>query len=457
MNLRFLFTALPTNDLGLLTRSLPIAWELAERGHHVVFSNPAMAPRRVIEDAGFINILPKHPLYELGFSKIGYHALTRLMRSGIMKKDYGNVFRFLYIFLTSLPRKFAPSTDEVWDMDHAASIEGMMNVNFIKAQVEAFIRVIEESEADIIIDFWNPFAIIAARVTGKSLVTINQADAHPKGRGFIWWKDKPAGIPSAVPAVNKVLKSYSLATIGKLEELNLGDLTLISGIPETDPLDDATSATYIGPAIWQKPDPELPDWFDDLPEDKPVVWLYPGNPTYGFKAHMFDSRVILDAAVEVLGQEDVQVVLAMGYHDVPKDMLPLPSNFIHVRYVPGIPMAERCDLMVHHGGYGSCQTALFTGTPAVIVPTFSERESNARRIAALGAAEYVPVTTDKHGKKVVDVALMREKVIKVLHDDSYRQKAESFSKKLKKHGGPKKAADIIEAFVGKLRTLDDIQ
>jgi len=48
-------------------------------------------------------------------------------------------------------------------------------------------------------------------------------------------------------------------------------------------------------------------------------------------------------------------------------------------------MAERSDLLIHHGGYGSCQTGLVTGTPAVIIPTYAERESNARRIAALGA------------------------------------------------------------------------
>jgi len=39
----FLFTTLPTNDLGLLTRSLPIARELREQGHTIVFCSPAKA------------------------------------------------------------------------------------------------------------------------------------------------------------------------------------------------------------------------------------------------------------------------------------------------------------------------------------------------------------------------------------------------------------------------------
>jgi UDP:flavonoid glycosyltransferase YjiC (YdhE family) len=49
-------------------------------------------------------------------------------------------------------------------------------------------------------------------------------------------------------------------------------------------------------------------------------------------------------------------------------------------------MAERSDLLIHHGGYGSCQTGRLCGKPAAIVPTYAERERNPRRVAALGAA-----------------------------------------------------------------------
>ncbi len=58
--MKLLLTTLPTNDLGLMTRSLPIARELAARGHEVAFSNPARAPSRLIAEAHFANILPKH-------------------------------------------------------------------------------------------------------------------------------------------------------------------------------------------------------------------------------------------------------------------------------------------------------------------------------------------------------------------------------------------------------------
>jgi UDP:flavonoid glycosyltransferase YjiC (YdhE family) len=56
---KFLFTTLPSNDLGLLTRSLPIAKELNKLGHKIAFSSPAKAPDRLIKDAGFENLTPK--------------------------------------------------------------------------------------------------------------------------------------------------------------------------------------------------------------------------------------------------------------------------------------------------------------------------------------------------------------------------------------------------------------
>jgi len=48
---KFLFTTFPSNDLGLLTRSLPIARELRDRGHQIAFCSPAKAPNKSISEA----------------------------------------------------------------------------------------------------------------------------------------------------------------------------------------------------------------------------------------------------------------------------------------------------------------------------------------------------------------------------------------------------------------------
>jgi hypothetical protein len=78
----FLFTTLPTNDLGLLARSLPIGHELAQRGHRVAFCSPAPAPSTMIAEAGFENILPRHPLYQFMAVTPGLPGFLAAVRSG---------------------------------------------------------------------------------------------------------------------------------------------------------------------------------------------------------------------------------------------------------------------------------------------------------------------------------------------------------------------------------------
>ena len=109
-------------------------------------------------------------------------------------------------------------------------------------------------------------------------------------------------------------------------------------------------------------------------------------------------------------------------------------------------MAERCDLMVHHGGHGSVMTGLRAGTPAVIVPTITERESNARRLVALGAGEIVMPVTRADGEKAIDAVEFGAAVNRVLKDAAYRHAAKRVSESMRQYAGAKSAADHVEQF-----------
>ena len=445
---KFLFTTLPTNDLGLLTRSLPLANELAKSGHKIYFSSPAKAPDTLIKNAGFVNLLPKHPFYQL--DEYSIRGIIRYIKARKHKDEYGNWINFIYKLYRAIPRKLPPKTAEIWDMDHAAVLTGMMNKNFVQANCEAYINLISEQNPDVIVDFWNPFACIAAKVLSKPLITVIQADAHPNNKGLIWWKDKPNDLPSALPTINSVITTYGLKSIAKTEELNIGDLTLVLGIPETDPIINNAECQYIGPVLWEKSDESLPEWVKNIDKSRPTIWIYSGNPRYSKKATIVDSEVILYASISTLADENANIILTTGHHNLPKEVLPLPENFHFSKYLPGLQLAEICDLMIHHGGYGSCQTGLFTGTPQVIIPTFSERESNARRIAACGAGEFVLTETMPDNKKGIDLLEFKEKVKKVLTTPAYLENAKKYSQKLKSYGGSEKAVKIIEAYINSI-------
>jgi UDP:flavonoid glycosyltransferase YjiC (YdhE family) len=437
---KFIFTTLPTNDLGLLTRSLPIASELAERGHEVVYCSPGQAPRKLIAEAGFDNLLPRHPIYHLLAAGPSFREMGGFLVTG--RREWGTL-GFLSKLLRATPTRLAGVTSEVWDMDHLGALSGMLNANFVRANCDALMTLMVECGADVVVDFWNPFACMAARALGKPLATVIQADMHPDGRGFIWWKERPPDLPRALPTVNEVLAGYGLPPVGKMEELCVGDLTLVLGMPETDPLPQGTQAIYVGPILWQKPGAELPDWINALGQDRPVIWVYSGNPRYMPIRTPVDSVVVLHACVAALADEDVQVVLTTGHHALPQDILPLPDNFRHELFVPGLAMARRSDLLIHHGGYGSCQTGLYTGTPAVIIPTYSERESNARRVAAVGAGEWIRPQELGRNKRVRGDEL-RAKVRQVLSDPRYTVNAQQISARMQVYGGASEAARLIQ-------------
>ena len=438
---RFLFTTLMTDDLGLLTRSLPIAHELRDRSHQVAFCNPASAASRLISEAGFQNLPPKWSLDHIMAGDTSLSSLFRLLRSGHLKRD-------VRILVSTMTHMMRFSTSEFWSLDHFMAVMGMWNESFLRASVTSMVELIHEYNPDAVVDFWNVTACIAARVTHKPLITVIQADLHPQSRGFVWWKKHPADVPSPVQPINTVLAENDLKPIKNTGELLIGERTLVVGMPETDPLPEMVEVTYVGALLWQKSAEHVPDWLVNLGTEKPVVWLYPGNPRYirGVRTSA-DSAVVTRACVEALGDQDLEVILSTGYHPIPREALPLPSNFRHIAIVPGLAMAKRSDLLVHHGGYGSCQTGLFTGTPALVIPTFSERESNARRIKAVGAGDFVLPTADASGrKKHVSAADVREGVHRLLSDPSFRENALRIGERLRSYGGAPYAAELIENY-----------
>ena len=444
--MKLLFTTLTTNDLGLLTRSLPVAAELAKRGHQVAFCNPALAPSKLIAEAGFDNLMLKHPLFHVQMTGT-LSGLFKQLGSEPLRREFGGPLAILAKLLRAMPTRLPPITPDVWNMDHFAEMMGMANERFVRACCDALIRLMTEYEPDVVVDFWNPVACLAARAVRRPLVTVIQADLHPASQGFIWWKGPPTARPRPVSVVNRIRADHGLQPIGGIADLFVGDTTLVLGIPETDPLPPGTGAIHVGPVLWQKAGARMPDWFDALSPEKPVVWVYSGNPRYMPIRSPVDSAVVLHACIVALADRDVQVVLTTGHHDLPKSVLPLPTNLNYAPFVPGLAMAERSNLLIHHGGYGSCQTGLFTGTPAVILPTYAERESNARRIARVGAGEFIVPTSGAWGKKHVSVDELGAKIDKVLHDPTYSAHARRISAKMRAAGGATAAARHIEATV----------
>jgi len=406
---RFLFTMLPANDLGLPTRMVPIARALADRGHEVAVFNPAPAPGKLIAGAGLTNLsMPARGMPDLAAD------LTQV--------------------------------SEAWDVEHFFG--GVYTQEeYVREAVAVYVELLRDYGPGMVVDSFEPIACLAARILKVPLATVLQGNIHPASRGFLWWESvRPAALPSAAAFFNKVASEYGLPPAERCVDWMAGDLSLIVGTPETDPVAANAEVRYIGPMVFQPGDATLPAWVDKLNGEQPLIWVYSGNPRYAAVATPCDSIVVIRAAIEALAKAPVQVVLTTGYQDLPEEVGVLPPNFHHAAYVPGLLMAKRCDLMVHHGGHSSVMTGLLAGTPAVIIPTITERESNARRLAALGAGEVVIPVAGAGGEKRIDAAEFGNKVRRVLGEPSYRQSAQRVAESMRQFGGARAAAEQIEGF-----------
>lgn len=413
---RFLITMLPANDLGLPTRMVPIARALADRGHEVAVFNPAPAPQILIAEAGLTSLpMPATPMPEPAFD------LTLVAEAWDVEHFFGGVY-----------------TSE----------------EYVRQALPVYLDLVRDYAPDMVVDSFDPLPCLAARILKVPLATVLQGNFHPASRGFRWWEDeRPAGLPSGTAFVNKVVTEYGLPPLSRCIDVMAGDLSLIVGTPETDPVDDHASVTWIGPMVFQRSDAVLPAWIREPGArngqggKRPLIWVYSGNPRYAPVATPIDSIVVIRAAMEALADEPVDVILTTGYQELPEEFGTLPKNFHHAAYVPGPLMAERCDLIVFHGGHSSVMTCLQAGTPAVIIPTITERESNARRLASLGAGEVVMPVTGADGEKRVNVAEFSAKVKRVLNEPSYRQSAGRVAESMRDFGGAHAAAQRIEEFL----------
>jgi UDP:flavonoid glycosyltransferase YjiC (YdhE family) len=130
------------------------------------------------------------------------------------------------------------------------------------------------------------------------------------------------------------------------------DIVAYSDLPELFPLYGAPPThRFLGPVLWQ-PAGELPEWWDQLPADRPCLYVTLGSSG--------DAR-LLPRIVEALAPLPVTLLVASAAS------LPftLPSNVFAAPYLPGLLAAQRSRLVVCNGGNLTAYQALAAGVPVL--------------------------------------------------------------------------------------------
>lgn len=141
--------------------------------------------------------------------------------------------------------------------------------------------------------------------------------------------------------------------------------TVLTGFPMYDESD-----TAVIPA-------EARDFLDN--GDPPLVFT-PGT-AMRFGRKFFEASV---EACRLLGRRGV--LLSKFREQIPER---LPPGVAHFDYLPLGGVLPRAAAMIHHGGMGTLAQALRAGIPHLVMPMAIDQPDNARRLAALGVADYL--------------------------------------------------------------------
>jgi len=147
-----------------------------------------------------------------------------------------------------LPEFNAPSDEAAgwWSPYHFLALHDLENLAALLDHVEAYRRAISAGRPAVVVTDINPVAALAARSLQIPHITISQSIFLPfrKFASITWWKEVPEGMPSALPAINKVLAHYGVDGVESAEYLDVGDVTFVPSIPEFDPMQGAPPSLH---------------------------------------------------------------------------------------------------------------------------------------------------------------------------------------------------------------------
>ena len=177
-------------------------------------------------------------------------------------------------------------------------------------------------------------------------------------------------------------------------------------------------------------------------EDQPVPFPWErldGRPVIYASLGTLQNRIVgmFRVIVEACDGVDAQLVLSTGNGVPPEALGKLPGNPVVVSYAPQEDILRRSTMAVTHAGLNTVLDALGAGLPMVTIPVTNEQPGIAARVAWIGAGETIP-------SKDVTPQRLREAVVRVWSNPSYRAAADRIRHAIDMGGGASRAAELIE-------------
>jgi UDP:flavonoid glycosyltransferase YjiC (YdhE family) len=321
----------------------------------------------------------------------------------------------------------------------------LYDTSTLRGYVQEDLKVIEETGPDVVVGDFRLSLSVSARVTRTPYITISNAYWSPYARQrfplpeislaklagvtvgtWLFRTLRPIAFAYHAMPLNRVRREFGLPSLGLdlRKTYTEADHTLYADIPEIVPTYDLpVSHRYIGPVLWS-PAVSLPEWWNRLPKDKPVIYVTLGSS---------GQSDLLGTVLESLADLDVVVVAATAGRFNPSRV---PKNAFVASYLPGCEAAARSRLVICNGGSPTTYQALVAGVPVLGICSNLDQYLNMDAVSRAGAGEVV-----RAGRTTARV--VRNSVQSILEQIAYTEAARQLAAACSRYHAPMRFQQLL--------------
>ena len=181
--------------------------------------------------------------------------------------------------------------------------------------------------------------------------------------------------PFAKP-IDELYRRHGGEPLGRFSRyLAAGDRTLVADLPSIAPLDNAPETTiHVGPCLWDPP-ASMKQRKLCVASAAPSIYMSMGTSVF--------PESLVAPCVSMLLEDGYRVVLQTGGQTPPN--LPSHDRLQVHDFVSNLDVMRQVNVAITHGGVSTGYEALSCGVPVIGIPSFSDQQWNADRVAAAGA------------------------------------------------------------------------
>lgn len=307
-------------------------------------------------------------------------------------------------------------------------------------------EVIENFQPDLVIGDFRLSLAISTALAKKTYLNISNAYwspfAHPryyvpdlpylkftgvKLGQMLFDLVRPFAFAHHARPLNRLYTKYGLSRPGAdLKRMyTQGDYTLYADVPALVPTHNLPdNHFYVGPTLWSPSSP-LPQWWDSLPSDRPIIYVTLGSSGKG---------ILLPRVLQALADLPVTVIAASLGQSLP---VPLATNAYVDRYIPGERAAEQASLVISNGGSQTSYQAFARGKPVIGIASNLDQFLNMSYVEAVGAG--IMLRADTVTAKDISAA-----VNSIFEQPQYARQAQQLMQAISEFPSKKTFIDAIE-------------